>query len=55
MGILGVWLVVLAFLGLPSTVQRILIIMTGLFIAVFCFWKAVSEKIERGEPKQPQQ
>jgi len=53
LGILGVWLVILGFLGLPSFWQRVGIIVTGVFIAVFCFWKAIEEKIEEKIEKEP--
>lgn len=45
LGFLGLWLIILALLGFPSMVQRILIIITGLVIAFFSFWKVISENV----------
>jgi uncharacterized membrane protein YuzA (DUF378 family) len=44
-GILGLWLMVLAFSGFPSSIQRILMIITGLAITFICFWKGMSERV----------
>lgn len=44
-GILGLWIVILAFLGFPPSVKRILMIVTGLAIALISFWRGVSETI----------
>lgn len=46
-GILGVWLIILSFLGFPSSIHRILMIITGITIAFVSFWKGISEVIER--------
>lgn len=41
-GILGIWIVFLAFLGLPFNTRVILMIITGLLIAFLSFWKGAS-------------
>ncbi len=41
-GILGIWIVVLAFLGLPFSARAILMIITGLLIAFLSFWEGAS-------------
>ncbi len=55
-GALGVWLIILAFLGLPSSVMRVLIIITGIIVAFVSFWRGISERvaksIEEGAPKE---
>ena len=45
--ILGVWLIVLGFLGFPSSVKAILVIVTGVVIASISFWRGMSEKARR--------
>lgn len=37
-GILGIWVITLAFLGFSDSLHRVLLIITGLVIAVFSFW-----------------
>lgn len=44
-GILGLWILVLAFLGFPPSVKRILMIVTGIAISAISFWRGVSETI----------
>lgn len=44
-GTLGLWLVFLGLLGLPSSVQRVLIIITGLVIAFVSFKKGINEVV----------
>ncbi|MCX6731773.1 MAG: hypothetical protein NTX55_02170 [Candidatus Parcubacteria bacterium] len=44
-GVLGLWLVLLGLLGLPSSVQRILIIITGLIIAFISFKRGINEVV----------
>ncbi|HDO23622.1 MAG TPA: hypothetical protein ENG99_00165 [bacterium] len=46
-GILGVLVIILAFLGFPSSVKAVLMIIIGLAIAFLSFWKGVSEKARR--------
>lgn len=41
-GILGLWVILTAFLGFPANVGRILLIITGLVIAVLSFWSAAT-------------
>ncbi len=53
-GFLGAWLVVLSFLGFPSSVQRVLVIISGLVIALVSFWRGVNKMIAESieKPKQ---
>jgi hypothetical protein len=37
-GILGLWVIALAFLGFSDSLHRILLVLTGVFIAVVAFW-----------------
>ncbi|NOY35829.1 MAG: hypothetical protein GXP44_02835 [bacterium] len=46
-GILGVWLIVLGFLGFPASVKAILVIATGIIIAFLSFWKGVSARARK--------
>ncbi len=46
-GILGVWLVILGFLGFPSSVKAVLVIATGIIIAFLSFWKGMSAKARK--------
>jgi len=46
-GILGLWVVLLAFIGIPFNVKAILMIATGLAIAFLSFWKGASDKVKR--------
>ena len=46
-GILGVWLVILAYLGLPSSTENIILIVSGLIIAFISFRQLVRYKIIR--------
>lgn len=43
-GILGLWLILIVFLGFSSTLTRILLIISGLAIAVFGFWAGAVSK-----------
>ena len=45
-GVLGLWIILLAFLGFPSSVRKILLILTGLFVAIVSFSKASNYYIE---------
>jgi hypothetical protein len=55
LGFLGLWLIVLVILGVPSLAQKILVIITGLVIAFVSFRKwtrtVVNETAESTEPK----
>jgi len=44
-GFLGLWLILLGLLGLPSSVQKILIIITGFVIALISFRKGINETV----------
>ena len=44
-GILGVWLVILAYLGLPSSTKNIIIIISGLIVAFISFRRIIQHKI----------
>ena len=41
-GILGLWVILMAFLGFSASMSRILLIISGLVIAVLGFWAASS-------------
>jgi amino acid permease len=43
--VLGLWLILLGLLGFPSSVQKILTIITGLIIAFISFRKGINETI----------
>lgn len=43
--VLGLWLILLGLLGFPSSVQKILTIITGLIIAFISFRKGTNETI----------
>ena len=48
-GILGLWVILMAFLGFSASMSRILLIIFGLVIAVLGFWAASSgSKSESG-------
>jgi len=51
-GILGIWIVFLAFLGLPFNARAILMIITGLLIAFLSFWKGASFAADRRVSKE---
>ncbi|MBI4114583.1 MAG: hypothetical protein HY445_01940 [Candidatus Niyogibacteria bacterium] len=42
LGILGLWIILLPFLGLNLTLARTLFIITGIAVAVLGFWAATS-------------
>ncbi len=44
-GVLGVWLVILGLLGLPSSAEKVLTIITGLIIALASFRKGINEVV----------
>jgi len=46
-GILGVWLVILGFLGFPASAKAILVIITGVVVASLSFWKGISAKARK--------
>ena len=46
-GILGLWLVILAYLGLPPSAENIILIISGLIIAFFSFRQIIRYKIMR--------
>jgi hypothetical protein len=52
-GFLGLWLIILGLLGFPSSVEKVLTIITGLIVAFVSFRKginnAVNEKISQGK------
>jgi hypothetical protein len=50
-GILGLWLIILAFLGFPSSVQKALVIISGLAIAFVSFWQWTSRTVARSVDK----
>ena len=46
-GFLGVWTVILAFLGVPSSVKGILTAITGAAVASLSFWEGKGAEAER--------
>lgn len=44
-GILGVWLVILAYLGLPSSAKNVILIISGLVVAFLSFREIIRRKI----------
>ncbi len=53
-GLLGLWIIVLGFLGFPSYIERILLIITGLAIATVFFSKGVNNYIEEMRDEENQ-
>ncbi|MBI4692051.1 MAG: hypothetical protein HY773_01240 [Candidatus Terrybacteria bacterium] len=54
-GGLGIFLVIFAFLGFPSSIQRIFMVLSGVVISFISFWKMISRsvaKITGEEPKE---
>ena len=45
-GILGLWIILMGFLGLSASLSRILLIISGLVIAILSFWAASSKGFE---------
>ena len=45
-GVLGIWLIIVVFLGFSSTLSRIFFVITGLAIAVLGFLSASRQKQE---------
>jgi len=43
-GILGLWVILMPFLSLPSGLARTLTIVTGIVVAVLGFWSASGTK-----------
>ena len=41
-GILGLWLILMGFLGLPASFSRVLLIITGIIVAILGFWAGSS-------------
>ncbi|MEK7162343.1 MAG: hypothetical protein AAB730_00610 [Patescibacteria group bacterium] len=44
LGILGLWVILMPFLALPSGLHRTLMIVTGIVVAVLGFWSASGTK-----------
>lgn len=44
-GFMGLWLVILGLLGIPSSAQKILIIISGVIITLVSFWKGTNETV----------
>lgn len=51
-GILGVWLIVLAFLGLPSNIKSIFIMITGVVLALGFFSKGAGSVVSKAVEKE---
>lgn len=59
-GVLGIWVVVLAFLGFSDSLHQLLLIVTGLAIAISGFWprkivKPADELIKMSRQLNPEQ
>jgi hypothetical protein len=44
-GVLGLWLIFLGLLGLPSSAEKVLTIITGLVIAFISFKRGINEVV----------
>ena len=42
-GVLGLWIILMPFLGLDPSLHKYLMIATGLVVAVLAFWTAMAE------------
>lgn len=53
-GGLGIFLVIFAFLGFPSSIQRIFMILGGVAITFISFWKMISRNVAKitEEPRE---
>lgn len=49
MGFLGAWLILLALFGFPSSIQKILTIITGFVIAFVSFRRGINETVAEPE------
>jgi len=54
-GALGLWIIILGFLGFPSAVQRVFMIISGLLVAIISFWRGVSEIVAQSADKKTEQ
>lgn len=43
LGVMGLWVILMPFLGMPLTLMRTIFIVTGIAIAVLGFWSATSK------------
>lgn len=50
-GILGLWVMLLGFLGFPAFLSRILLIITGIIIFVLSFWS--TSAVSKAEAETP--
>jgi len=61
LGVLGLWVILMPFLGMPLTLMRTIFIVTGIAIAVLGFWSATSHRghdegfLPPSQPRFPQQ
>lgn len=46
-GILGLWVIALAFFGFPQPAQRALMIITGIAVAFVSFWRGIRESVAK--------
>lgn len=51
LGVMGLWLVILGLLGLPSGVQKVLIIISGVVITLVSFWKGTNKIVAESTEK----
>ena len=47
-GVLGLWIILLPFLGFGVDLQRMLLIISGIVIAVLAFWSASMKRKPSG-------
>lgn len=58
-GALGIWVIALAFLGFSVSLQRFLLVLTGVAIAIIAFWgkslvKPTEKLVQEIQPQEPQ-
>ena len=45
LGILGIWVVIVPYLGFADSALKILLVITGIVIAILGFWAAAAKNI----------
>ncbi|PIR69340.1 MAG: hypothetical protein COU47_03140 [Candidatus Niyogibacteria bacterium CG10_big_fil_rev_8_21_14_0_10_46_36] len=54
LGVLGLWVILMPFLGMPPTLMRTIYIVTGIAIAVLGFWSATARHGHSDDDLPPQ-
>jgi len=54
-GILGLLLIISAFLGFPSSIQRIFMVLSGVVISFISFWKIISKSVAKITEEEPRE